>query len=57
MAARRAHATVLRMSRFFGVLPPLLVSLVVSIVVLIQRTGDRPTSRVLRSVVALAETD
>jgi hypothetical protein len=37
-----------------GVLPLLLVTLVVSILILIQRTGDRPTSRALRFGLGLA---
>jgi hypothetical protein len=37
-----------------GVMPLLLVTLVVSILLLIQRTGDRPTSRALRFGLGLA---
>ena len=38
----------------FGVLPLLLMTLVISILVLIQRTGDLPTSRALRFGLGLA---
>ncbi|GIF02329.1 hypothetical protein Ari01nite_97930 [Paractinoplanes rishiriensis] len=38
----------------FGVMPLLLVTLVVSVLLLIQRTGDRPTNRALRFGLGLA---